>query len=265
MKNPYKFPARSRGAMIAALEAIGGRSGYPFAWNVKIRDWGDIGAAALQDLAGGAFGVPFNPAWDSAWRRHVESSDEVFWRVCEDAARYYLDGGYCTWPGDDQGDYEFELHGRSGGWLVLTKWQGISTQGLDFDDMRDNARRDWTPFGQWSFARVRTLYRAVMTMNQDFTPEKVHAEFRWHLAEVRAHWEGERREAIARAQAWQVEAAANARELLGELRAARADGAALVDVPAICRTIRAAIVERIALARRSRRAAAALIAGESVA
>lgn len=261
MRNPYKFPARSRAAMITAMETIGGRferygESYPFAWNVKIHDIGDTTAAGLESLNPDP--VPFSPQWDSAWRRHMESRDSLFWDICEAARRPYVDGEYCTFPGDDMGAYEFEFHGRSGGWLVLTYWRGRLLRNFDLDELR-------TPedSGGWSFDSVRQLYRAVMTMNQDFTRDKVRAEFRLQLAYYRAQWEAGRRDAIARNRAWQTAAADNARELLQEFRAARAAGAGLVTVPAICQTIRAAIRDRIQLARRSRQAAAALANGES--
>lgn len=260
-RNPYKFPARSRAAMIAALESVGGHyerfARYPFAWNVKIHSWGDITAAGLSGLE--PDGNPFNPAFDKAWQDYAESSDSLFWEVCSNAARYYTDGDYCTWPGDDQGAYEFELHGRSGGWLVLTKWHGRSLR--DFSVPDDCAADE---FATLSWPEVRQLYRAVMTMEQDLTPAKVLQEFRYHLAYARSNWEAERREAIAQHAATATEAAANARELLAEFRAARKAGGALVNVPAICATLRQAIADRIRLARRERRAAVAL-AGESVA
>lgn len=258
MRNPYKFPARSRADMIAAMESIGGRyeSGarHPFAWNVKIYDWPDDSAAGLAAQI-----ADLNPAWDSAWREYVESRDSLFWQICEDMGRTYVDGEYCTWPGDDHGQYHFEFHGRSGGWLVLTKWRGRSLRGFSIAD--DCAADE---FASLAWQEVRELYRATATMSQDFASEKLREDMAWHVADARVRWEERRREAIADNRAAQVESASAALALLHEFRAARAAWAGrggLGAVPVICATLRQAIIARIAGARAHGRAAWQLEAG----
>ena len=262
MKNPYNFSARSRADMISALESIGGRydgrNRYPFAWNVKIHSIGDMTAAGLAEFDSGT-GEPFSPAWDSAWAAHLERSDSLFWDICSDAGRYYTDGDYCTWAGNDQGDYGFEFHGRSGGWLVLTKWRGRSLR--DFS-IADDCGAD--SYASLTWPEVRQLYRAIETMNQDFTPAKIRAEFRSHLAMARGQWEEARHEAIESARGDQVENAGAALALLSEFRAARTawqGRGGLGGVPVICATLRSVIMGRIASARAAGRIAGQLEAG----
>lgn len=184
MPKPYKFPARSRLAMVAALENIGGYQGWhapgrrawPFAWNVKIymHNYDEL-AETLEPHNDS--GVPFNPAFDRAFSEHMEE-ESSFWAVVENMRRNSED-----WHDFDGGDgYEFEYAGRCGGNLVLTHACGRSMSDVDFDEMREDK-------DEWPFADVRALYRAVTVMDKDFSREAVRKEWLFCLASERAYWE----------------------------------------------------------------------------
>lgn len=255
-KNPYRFPARSRSAMIAAMESIGGYSGwnapsrraYPFAWNVKIHRF-PSSARELGDNPHSS--APFNPAWDSAWDKYCEESDWLFGSICEDMASG-LDG-YSTYPGDDSGEFAFTFGGRSGGWLILDSAYGMTMAGLDFAELADPEA--------YTFAEVRKLYRAIMTMDSDFADSKVAAEFAYQCAFRRSQWEEERREELAQTVAEVTSDQVTARRLLGELRALKRLPN-LAAFTASCDALRSAIRNAIGDARDGRRKALALATGE---
>lgn len=181
-KCPYTFPHRTRRAMTEYILDRRGRSyhggRYPFAWDVKA--W-----AARFDgdsLRARAPEYDLDPAFDSAWVSEVDSDERLFWDCCEDAARYLSDGEWTSYPGDDQGDWEFSFAGRSGGWLVLEKWRGR--------DMRD---ADAETFAEMDMATLRDFYRGIRCADSDFTPAKAAAEVEYQAAFRREQWEDERR------------------------------------------------------------------------
>lgn len=261
MKCPYSFPARSREAMIKAMEDVGGYStrhsgGYPFAWNVKIHRY----PSTARELAEHAEGEPFNPAWDDAWEREMESDDSFFWSICENMARHYLEGDYSTWPGDDSGEFAFSIAGRSGGWLILESAYGWNMRGFDLDSLRDVQ----TPYGieesDWTFAEVRKLYKAIMVMEADFASDKIQREYAYQVAFRRTQWEEERRETIRQLDAEAASDKATALRLLSELRAMKRLPA-LAPFKESCAVLRKAIVTAIGDRRDSIRQIIALVDG----
>lgn len=177
LKCPYTFPHRTRKAMTDYLLDRKRYGGYAFAWNVKV--YGDV----LKASEAAAHDIPANPRFDAEWQAEVEGDNgERFYRACADAASYLTDKLYSTYPGDDQGDWEFGFEGRSSGWLVLTGWRehamGRGALGC---------ASDW--IGELSFADLRTLYRGIRCMDSDFTRDKVLAEVAYHLRGQRADWE----------------------------------------------------------------------------
>lgn len=197
-KSPYKFPARSRAAMADAIESIGhyrsygfGRERYPFCWNVKLDGLWRNDASTLNRASEGEHAL--RPEWDSEFESYCEgdSGQGVFERVAE--SMWEQAESYSTWPGDDSGAWGFDLAGRSGGWLCLTKTPvgDVSGQSLDelLEQVRDSA-------DGWPFNDVRTLYRGLVCMDSDFARAKIDAETQYQLAYVRAEWEESREEKI---------------------------------------------------------------------
>lgn len=256
-KCPYSFPARSRAAMIAAMESIGGyggwnaphRASYPFAWNVKLQYVPNIETAATLNPFN-YDGDQFNAAWDSDFESYMQSGD--FDSMIIEAMRGAVED-YSTWPGDDSGQFQFDFAGRSGGWLVLTNAFGLDLRGLDFESLRDPE--------EWSFSEVRRLYRAVTVMDSDFSREAVRREMLHQVAFARTQWEESRTAEIAELEAEASGDEITARALIGELCEARRR--LPVAFPVICKTIRAAIRHALQDRRDSRRKATRLRDGDS--
>lgn len=187
-KAPYAFPLKSRAA-IADFLARDGRAydwrRYRFAWNVKA--W----AANFDGDSLRAHNLDLDPALDDAWDEHIEHDSNAFWRWCEAAARWVAEGDWCSYPGDDQGDWQFAFAGRSGGWLVLEKWRGR--------DMRDLDPAEFTDSEEWPFDDLRAFYRGIVCADSDFTHENAAREVEYFAADERAQWEEELRAAAKEA------------------------------------------------------------------
>jgi len=185
-KCPYTYPHRSRKAQAAYLaehDSYGGwnhpmRRWSPLSWNVRIGNVNWRRPKGDCDL---------DAAFDDDWESYVESNQELFAWITEDMAREYTDSEYTTYPGEDQGDWTFCFAGRSGGQMLLAKWLYV-----------DFIRGDWSEssWAEWLDDQpadtIRTLYRAVRCMDQDFTSAKIDAEFEYRLNDRRGQWEAER-------------------------------------------------------------------------
>ncbi len=174
-KCPYTFAARSRAARVAyLLDRRGYHDGqrYPFSWNVKVYgvDWRHPkGECTL------------NPAYDSAWEKECEKEYVSNWAF-EAAQRLFADNEWTSYPGDDQGEWEFLFLGRSGGHLTLYKWRDYSFEGLHADDLRE-----W--LAELPFAGLRLFYRAIVCADAEFTPAKARAEVEYQVNFIRGQWE----------------------------------------------------------------------------
>jgi hypothetical protein len=197
---PYTFPHKSRAAMAEYLTRRG-RSyhyqRYAFAWCVKTHAAEFDGDTLRRHVPG------LNPAEDSAWWSLLENDrGDLFSTFCEDAARGLSEGEWCSYPGDDQGDWDFSFAGRSGGWLVLEKWRGR--------DMRDVDAADFLDRDLWPWADLVAFYRGIRCADSDFTEAKAAAEVEYMAAFYRDQWEDARAEdraAEAEAQACRMAAA----------------------------------------------------------
>ena len=196
-KHPYKFPLRSRAAM---TKYILDRTNYhdhyhpfPFSWNVKVYDvdWRH------------PKGETIDAALDDEWERHAQENEWVSQTAFEDAARTYCEKEYATYPGLDQGDWEFGFYGRSGGHLCLETWRGSKLNGYNFDVT------EWVR--ELSMQDLRTFYRALVCMDHDFTPAKASENVEYCLNFLRVRWEEEKRDEIEQANVAMAEATAEAR------------------------------------------------------
>lgn len=189
MKNLYTFPHKCRADITDYLinhTSYGGwnhpyRGWSPLAWNVKVHDIDWTGGRYLK------VHEPIDPLLDETWEEYVKegnNQDNLYQIIFEDARRYYGDEGlYTTYPGKDQGDWKFCFGGRSGGWMILEKWKGDN-----FLKMSD--RGSWEDYlDGLSFLDLRTLYKGVRCMDQDFTRENASREISYQLNFQRVLWE----------------------------------------------------------------------------
>jgi hypothetical protein len=203
MSCPYTFPHETRAEMVAYLTDRRPRAydwqRYLFCWNVKVhsaRFDGDSLRARAPEYA-------LDPAHDDAWTRYIESDDSLFYHLCEDAGRYLEAGEWCSYPGDDQGDWAFRFAGRSGGWLVLEEWRGRHMHDFDPEEMLDSE--------EWSDDDLTAFYRGIRCADSDFGPDKAAAEVEYQAAFRRDEWEAERRAEAEAAAARMAERMAEAR------------------------------------------------------
>lgn len=240
MKSPYKFPARSRAAMIDAMESIGGYSSgyhsrYAFAWNAKLYNWPD--SSKLEAVESD---TPFNRAWDSAFAAEMQS--EGFFENIVESMRWQVES-YSDYDGNESFDFDFT--GRSGGYIALSKAFGWDVGQLDLDEVRGD-------FTGWPFERVRLLYRAVTVMDSDFTRAKIDAELAYRIAWEREQWEESRRDEIAAKSEIISANKAEARALQIERHAAQGlsagiESATRLRIADLIRDSRRALAERRAL------------------
>jgi len=160
---PYSFPLESRREIIQFLterivyESQEPHRRYAIAWNIKAPSPDTSGRTAVHSP---------NPEFDERWKEYLESNEDLFWELAADALRPFTDGLFSTYPGDDQGDYSFEIAGRQGGWLLLTGIKGLGPM-LWFDQVQ---MREW--FKRLSDQDLIKVYRAVATLDTDVNPEK---------------------------------------------------------------------------------------------
>ena len=189
-KNPYTVPLRRRKDIENYLvhheaywPASSWNGGFVLSWNVKVYG---------LDWSGKSGDETVNPYYDAQWEAYCnKNSSDLFVNVCEDATYEVTHGGYSTFPGTDQGSYEFFLNGRSGGHLCLSKCeivpQPYAWSSIPFS-FRDRAHW-WDYVTTLNFDDLRQLYRAIVCMDADFTREKAEAEVNYHLNRYRAEWE----------------------------------------------------------------------------
>lgn len=188
INHPYEFDLRSREAMTQFI-AQDWRGYYDrhecflLSWDVKAYD---------VDLALKPVDFNLEARFDDGWRAHAEEDHELFYRACDDASSYYTEGLYCSYPGHDQGDFEFHLRGRGGGHMCLHKWRGYPLSGSHLGD-RETALTQFCV--DLDFKELRAFYIAIVCLDHDLTPAKASAEVSYCIAGYREQWEDEKREA----------------------------------------------------------------------
>lgn len=192
MKKPakYKYPLRSRAAILEWLKArkpyFGHYEFYPLNWNVKaygvnldfdhlvkrFQEW------ASPDIAPGG---KYHEAYLAyARKKHAQLRDDELWQWgTEEAWRSVEndDGRRMLW--NDEGpqvDIEFGLEGRSGGHLVVRKYDG-------FTFGRGRERYEWEQYlDELTWKDLWYLYRMVVTWDADFTQEAARDEIEYQAA-----------------------------------------------------------------------------------
>ncbi len=94
----------------------------------------------------------------------------------EDTRRHVDDDTYqCLWDGTEL-DVEYQFEGRSGGWLLMTKFNGMNLTRIDRHDF-ETALLDTL-----SYESLRNLYQLVVQNDHDFRPEAVIDEIEYQAA-----------------------------------------------------------------------------------
>lgn len=189
----YKTPLRSRKAIAAYLDSIGGycgtyySEGSYFAFNVKCYRV-DLDFDHLLDVfrESGDYGPDErwldDPVWlDRARERYAEIGDSLFQWALDDVRAAVFDSDCWTFAfSGDKLDVSYLWLGRSGGYLGIESFEGF-----DFSDsaMSREAWREtfegavgYDGRPRMSYATLRRLYGLIVMLEHDWTPAKASAE-----------------------------------------------------------------------------------------
>ena len=230
MSDKYQFTAKTRAEKIdyilnrSSRSYDYGHSQYMWAWDVKV--YPDFSGDNLRKH------IPeLNPAYDERWDEICENDNgSVFYNAIEDAQRDYAEGEWCSYPGNDQGDWKFGFEGRSGGWLVLTEYRGKRMDRSPLEgDMGEfcSLAANWRwlfelpledEYGDenylaWDDDKLDAFYRGIVTADVDFTPENATANVEYYAAHYRLRLEEE----------WDQEVAEQAEAFADDLESSRPD------------------------------------------
>ena len=179
---PYEFPKIGRVGIITELmnhsvHRDGHYGDFYLSWNVKmdmnLDDSGKLGDYEVDSQ------------FDEKWAEYMEENDsDIFYRICEDMARTYLENEYCTYPGNDQGDYQFGFQGRSGGHLVLREVDGNEIGFSSYNDVQN-------VLNELDDSELVKIYKVVKSLDADITKAKLGQEWAYQLNFVRQDLEEE--------------------------------------------------------------------------
>lgn len=154
------------------------RGPWLFCWSVKLLARMDTSYEALLKRAKRVGVLTRQHLKDQPWlnaskaRYDDTSMDSVFTHACETCQRMFVghDGkpendGYCMLYDGTKVTPEFTFMGRSGGWLVLTGFNGHS---LNTENVGEDL--DWK---RWDVRNLRLLYRYVVMLEHDLRHEAI--------------------------------------------------------------------------------------------
>ena len=191
-RSPYSFPHRSRKAMLAYLADHESyvpmntwNGGFVLAWNIKVYRIDETGHSGDCD-------APANARFDSQWRDELDSNPNIFNECCEDATRQYTEGEWTNYPGIEQGEWQFGINGRSGGYMILTNapsWCPAPCRWRCFP-MTWESRGDYQEWlGELDTATLKQFYRAIRVLDHDLRREACESEVSYQFAWRRSQWE----------------------------------------------------------------------------
>lgn len=168
----YRAPLRSRAAITAWLQSRIRQNSRPayglFTFNVKLHHLKTDFAHLTQLFI--SSGEISNPS--PRYLREVEAvyatDYDAIWQAAEETARDHVKNDSTArmlWNGEKE-IAEWEFAGRSGGWLVLTEFDGTNLAGLDSDWLQD-----------CSFRYLRNLYRFLVQCSYDFRRPESEVEY----------------------------------------------------------------------------------------
>lgn len=147
----------------------------PLAWNVKCYDV-DFSAEHLIEVfrTSGEYDTrPDGDRWLDypEWRKpalalYEEHKDNLWEWAVEDARRNTQDDtNRSLWKGDLL-DVVYEFSGRSGGWLIITRFEGTKLEDMDGDEFREY-------LDGLDYKTLRNLYELVVQNDHDFRRQAV--------------------------------------------------------------------------------------------
>jgi len=148
-----------------------------FVCNVKVYS-PDLDFDTLLDLYGKS-GYGEGKVTDASWveearQRHAETDqDDLYQWAIEDAGRLAMDSDCYTHLYDGTPvDVEYAFVGRSGGWIALTKFEGVKL--IDPEYLRDLFEGDEEDGDRPTLSdeALQRLYALVRMLEHDLTPEK---------------------------------------------------------------------------------------------
>lgn len=191
-KCPYTFPDRTRKAMLAYLAEHKGycpmntwNGGFVLAWNIKVHNADYSGKSSNGDFK-------TNDRFDAQWDSCVQDSPSLFNDACESATRQYTDKEWTNWPGIEQGEWDFGINGRSGGYMILMdapawipKPQGWACCKMTWDSRGDY--QDW--LNRLDTPTLKQFYRAIRILDCDLRSAACDQEVSYQFAFFREQWE----------------------------------------------------------------------------
>lgn len=189
-ESPYKAPLQNRREIIEFIashsfhKVDGPYSPSGLAWNIKVGGF---------DSTGKHEGFEPDPAFNDRWDEYVSTNDALFWQEASDAVEFYTGGNYTMYEGSPDGAFEFRTAGRSGGWLVLTK----------FFDRKDVAWENSKEVEAWldelGDEELVSLYRLVDQLDTDLADPGKEMQYRYasRRQAMEEEWSNEARPAVA--------------------------------------------------------------------
>jgi len=171
----YAAPLKSRAAIVAFLTERANdnpRKGYGlFTYNVKLRNLRD----SFTDLCkvareAGELAPDASPRYLAEVEDIYNDQRETIWdQAIEDAGESVLNdvGNRMLWDGPAEEIADWELAGRSGGWLALKRFDGV-----------DLSKCDPEQFTEFPYEWLRRLYRFLIQCDHDFRRPESEVEYK---------------------------------------------------------------------------------------
>ncbi len=178
-ESEYSFPDKTREEIIGtlsnhAVHRNGPYGRFHFSWDIKIYN-----VDPLKNI--GEF--DFNPDLNDEWKKHVETDQSTYNLALQDVLDFYLDGHYGDGLGIEQ-SFELSTQGRSGGHMVLSKFEGSD---LSFESKGDLVE----VLKEMDDTSLGALYYIIGTMDVDLTRPKNEAAVEYALSYLRNNFEEE--------------------------------------------------------------------------
>lgn len=176
----YVAPLKSRAAIVAWLldrAKSNSRPGYGlFTYNVKLHrlktDFAHLCKLARES---GELAADASPRYLAAVEAVYDEHSRAVWESAEETARDQLTGddtNRVLWNGDEV-LAEWAFDGRSGGWLVLKSFGGVTLGAFDAEELLATPEQDGGPSYKW----LRNLYRFLVQCDHDFRRPESEVEY----------------------------------------------------------------------------------------